>query len=130
MAIFDYKTHSDSKIPNFFPNFPKIRVGTSFGNGRFPKIRVGTSFSSFFRTSEITKYSFRLENRPESLVKSSECRALPPTHNTNTHTFTCFLWSTCPSRSSDIFIYFPWDPKTKYNCPQNIWADLWLRGWQ
>jgi len=50
MAIFDYKTHSDSKIPNFFPNFPKIRVGTSFGNGRFPKIRVGTSFSSFFRT--------------------------------------------------------------------------------
>jgi len=28
------------------------------------------------RTSEITKYSFRLGNRPESLVKSSECRAL------------------------------------------------------
>jgi len=28
------------------------------------------------RTSEITKYSFRLGNRPESSVKSSECRAL------------------------------------------------------
>jgi len=28
------------------------------------------------RTSEIRKYSFRLENRTESSAKSSECRAL------------------------------------------------------
>jgi len=42
-----------------FPNFPKI-----------------TKKWRHIRTSEITKYSFRLGNRPESSVKSSECRAL------------------------------------------------------
>ncbi len=37
-------------------------------------------------TSEIRKYSFRLENRPKSLAKSLECRALLQT------TTTCQQW--------------------------------------
>ncbi len=83
MAIFDYKTRSDSKIPNFF------RVGTSclsffrkLGSERVSEIavfrklgseRVFRAFSELVPTRE---NSFRLETRLECSEKSSECRAL------------------------------------------------------
>ncbi len=70
-----------SDIWKKFGNFGNwfFRMFGNFGNFKnleipnFPKI---TKKWRSTRTSEITKYSFRLRNRPESSVKSSECRAL------------------------------------------------------
>jgi len=48
----------------------------NFGNLEIPNFPKITKKWRSTRTSEITKYSFRLGNWPESSVKSSECRAL------------------------------------------------------
>jgi len=48
----------------------------NFGNLEIPIFPKTSKKWRPIQTSEITKYSFRLGNRPESSVKSSECRAL------------------------------------------------------
>jgi len=48
----------------------------NFGNLEIPNFPKTSKKWRTIRTSEIRKYSFRLENRPESSAKSSECRAL------------------------------------------------------
>ncbi len=87
MAIFDYKTHSNSKIPNFF------WVGTSclsffrkLGSERvleiavFQKLGLERVFRAFFELVPTRENLFRPETRLECSEKSSECRALIPGH--------------------------------------------------
>jgi len=48
----------------------------NFGNLEIPNFLKTSKKWRTIWTSEIRKYSFRLENRPESSAKSLECRAL------------------------------------------------------
>jgi hypothetical protein len=61
-----------------FGNFGNwfFRMFGNFGNLEIPNFPKTSKKWRPIRALEITKYSFRLENRPESSVKSSECRAL------------------------------------------------------
>ncbi len=62
------------KFGNFVNWF--FRMFGNFGNLEIPNFPKTSEKWHTIRTSEIRKYSFRLENRPESSAKSLECRAL------------------------------------------------------
>jgi len=62
--------------------FPNVRYNFgNFGNLEIPNFPKITKKWRSTRNSEITKYSFRLKNRLESLVKSLECRTILSTFN-------------------------------------------------
>jgi len=76
-----FRSKSSEKVRKFrkkFWNFGNwlFRMFGNFGNLEIPNFPKTSKKWRPIRTSEITKYSFRLGNRPESSVKSSECRAL------------------------------------------------------
>jgi len=65
------------KVRKIFGNFGNwfFRMFGNFGNLEIPNFPKTSKKWHPIRTSEITKYSFRLGNRPKSSVKSLECRA-------------------------------------------------------
>jgi len=67
---------SSEKFGNWF--FRMFGNFGNFGNLKIPKFPKITKKWRLTRNSKIAKNSFRLENRLESSVKSSECRALIP----------------------------------------------------
>jgi len=80
VLIFEWYHHRSPLCPNRWSSFgPMWTVGgyrTTSSSPGFSECSEILEISEIFRTSEIRKYSFRLENRPESSAKSSECRAL------------------------------------------------------
>ena len=97
MVIFDYKNSKirvGTSLSSFFRTFYRTFYRTSvisssemavyrkLGSERvsemaiFRKLGSVRVFRAFSELVPSREYSFRLENRPESSVKSSECRAL------------------------------------------------------
>ncbi len=75
LNIYSFGFPFSRKFPSFF---------WGFGSGFFPNFPKTAKKWCLTRSSEITKNLFWLENRLESSVKSSECRALLKT--TASHT--------------------------------------------